>query len=246
MCVWTHSGRRSSRAAFPRLLRERRPVPTLSGLASARRACELVREGLRSGPATGHLGCIWCTEAAGFAAGSRQFADKSAPTKPRYSGPTKRRPVPTSSGRSGFGPEGVCELVREGLRSGPATGHLGCIWCPEAVGFAAGSRQFADKSAPTKPRYSGPAKRRPVPTSSGRSGFGPEGVGADLSAMGCEAALQPVTLVVSGAPRRLVLLPVPGSSRTSPLLQNRDIADQRSVARSVPTVFDQNPKRTCV
>ncbi|NAT38678.1 hypothetical protein CU661_16225, partial [Pseudomonas syringae pv. actinidifoliorum] len=29
----------------------------------------------------GHLGCIWCTEAAGFAAGSRQFADKSAPTK---------------------------------------------------------------------------------------------------------------------------------------------------------------------
>ncbi|KPZ09959.1 Uncharacterized protein ALO40_05580 [Pseudomonas syringae pv. viburni] len=28
------------------------------------------------GPKTGHLGCIWCTEAAGFAAGSRQFADK--------------------------------------------------------------------------------------------------------------------------------------------------------------------------
>ncbi|NAS99620.1 hypothetical protein CU668_26495 [Pseudomonas syringae pv. actinidifoliorum] len=36
----------------------------------------LVRDGLRSGPKTGHLVCIWCTEAAGFAAGSRQFADK--------------------------------------------------------------------------------------------------------------------------------------------------------------------------
>ncbi|KAA8716101.1 hypothetical protein F4W70_04790 [Pseudomonas cannabina] len=38
-----------------------------------------------------------------------------------------------------------------------------------------------------------------------------------MSAMGCEAALKPVTLAVSGTPRRLVLLPVPGSSRTSPL-----------------------------
>ncbi len=35
----------------------------------------------------GHLGCIWCTESAGFAAGSRQFADKSAPTQ------AKHRPV---------------------------------------------------------------------------------------------------------------------------------------------------------
>ncbi|RMQ33613.1 hypothetical protein ALQ07_101579 [Pseudomonas syringae pv. actinidiae] len=33
-------------------------------------------DGLRSGPKTGRLGCIWYTEAAGFAAGSRQFADK--------------------------------------------------------------------------------------------------------------------------------------------------------------------------
>ncbi|QBI62120.1 hypothetical protein E2N91_16595 [Pseudomonas syringae pv. tomato] len=40
-----------------------------------------------------------------------------------------------------------------------------------------------------------------------------------MSAKGCEAALKPVTLAVSGTPRRLVLLPVPGSSRTSPLLQ---------------------------
>ncbi|KPW19477.1 hypothetical protein ALO90_102023 [Pseudomonas amygdali pv. aesculi] len=51
-------------------------------------------------------------------------------------------------------------------------------------------------------------------------------MGADLSAMGCKAALKQATLAVSGAPRRLVLLPVPGSSRTSPLLQNLDIADQ--------------------
>ncbi|KPY75223.1 hypothetical protein ALQ90_05130 [Pseudomonas savastanoi pv. savastanoi] len=44
--------------------------------------------------------------------------------------------------------------------------------------------------------------------------------------MGCKAALKQATLAVSGAPRRLVLLPVPGSSRTSPLLQNLDITDQ--------------------
>ncbi|NAS77679.1 hypothetical protein CVE28_13600, partial [Pseudomonas syringae pv. actinidiae] len=56
-----------------------------------------------------------------------------------------------------------------------------------------------------------------------------------LSAMGCEAALKQVTSAVSAAPRRLALLPVPGSSRTSPLLQNRDIANERSVARSAPT-----------
>ncbi|AVB23075.1 hypothetical protein BKM03_11200 [Pseudomonas avellanae] len=43
-------------------------------------------------------------------------------------------------------------LVREGLRSGPETGRLGCVWCTAAVGFTAGSRQFADKSAPTKKR----------------------------------------------------------------------------------------------
>ncbi|MBL3866783.1 hypothetical protein EGU77_08390 [Pseudomonas syringae pv. theae] len=50
-------------------------------------------------------------------------------------------------------------LVREGLRSGPETGRLGCICCTER--FTAGSRQFADKrsvarSAPTQ------AKCRPV------------------------------------------------------------------------------------
>ncbi len=33
--------------------------------------------------------------------------------------------------------------------------------------------------------------------------------------MGCEAALKQATLIVSGAPYVQVLLPVPGSSRTS-------------------------------
>ncbi|KAA8718923.1 hypothetical protein F4W70_01335 [Pseudomonas cannabina] len=81
-----------------------------------------VREGLRSGPEFSCLGCVWHTEAVGFAAGSRQFADKSAPT------------------------------TSEGLRSGPEFSCLGCVWHTEAVGFAAGSRQFADKSATTSNR----------------------------------------------------------------------------------------------
>ncbi|RMN09749.1 hypothetical protein ALQ65_04537 [Pseudomonas syringae pv. coriandricola] len=42
-------------------------------------------------------------------------------------------------------------------------------------------------------------------------GFCPQGVGADSSAMGCVAVLKQATLVVSGAPKQLVLLPVPGS-----------------------------------
>ncbi|MFH7617184.1 hypothetical protein, partial [Pseudomonas syringae group genomosp. 7] len=49
--------------------------------------------------------------------------------------------------------------------------------------------------------------------------FCPEGVGADLSAMGCEAVLKQATLIVSDAPYASVLLPVSGSSRTSPLLR---------------------------
>ncbi|RMV43474.1 hypothetical protein ALP10_101320, partial [Pseudomonas syringae pv. helianthi] len=61
--------------------------------------------------------------------------------------------------------------------------------------------------------------------------FGPEGVGADLSAKDCKAAPKQATLIVSGAPRRLVLLPVPGSSRTSPLLQNLDIVDSEGLLR---------------
>ncbi|OSN20372.1 hypothetical protein BV330_01593 [Pseudomonas syringae pv. actinidiae] len=60
--------------------------------ASARRAWEWTcpRRAV-SGPKTGHLGCIWCTEAPGLAAGSRQFTDKSAPTKHRHRGQAKRR-----------------------------------------------------------------------------------------------------------------------------------------------------------
>ncbi|OZI83996.1 hypothetical protein CFN58_27935, partial [Pseudomonas avellanae] len=55
--------------------------------------------------------------------------------------------------------------------------------------------------------------------------FCPKGVGADLSAMGCEADPKPATLVVSDAPRRRGLLrsrqfadksaPKTGISRTS-------------------------------
>ncbi|PWD00818.1 hypothetical protein CX658_22870 [Pseudomonas amygdali pv. lachrymans] len=37
------------------------------------------------------------------------------------------------------------------------------------------------------------------------------------AAMGCEAALKPADSVVSDAPRRPFLLPVPDSSQTSPL-----------------------------
>ncbi|RMV86174.1 hypothetical protein ALP04_101909, partial [Pseudomonas amygdali pv. sesami] len=71
----------------------------------------------------------------------------------------------------------------------------------------------------------------------------PEGVGADLSAMGCKAALKQATLAVSGARRRLVLLPVPGSSRTSPLLQNLDIADKRRAASALRAWEQTCPRR---
>ncbi|KAA8708435.1 hypothetical protein F4W70_18395 [Pseudomonas cannabina] len=76
-------------------------------------------------------------------------------------------------------------------------------------------------------------------------GFCPEGVGEDratlrLSAMGCEADLKQVIQVVSDVPYAPVLLPVPGSSRTSeaslgPSYRNRYIVDKRSVARSAPS-----------
>ncbi|NAT64557.1 hypothetical protein CU664_15330, partial [Pseudomonas syringae pv. actinidifoliorum] len=54
--------------------------------------------------------------------------------------------------------------------------------------------------------------RRPVRT---HTRFCPEGVGADLSAKGCEAAPKQAASVVSGASRLLVSLPVPGRSQTS-------------------------------
>ncbi|AQL36749.1 hypothetical protein JN853_10015 [Pseudomonas syringae pv. actinidiae ICMP 9853] len=47
----------------------------------------------------------------------------------------------------GFCPEGVGASGGydgcDGLRSGPETDHLGCVWHTEVAGFAAGSRQFA-------------------------------------------------------------------------------------------------------
>ncbi|BBI44836.1 hypothetical protein KPSA1B_103588 [Pseudomonas syringae pv. actinidiae] len=55
--------------------------------------------------------------------------------------------------RSGFCPEGVGASGGydgcDGLRSGPETGYLGCIWYTEAAGFTVGSRQIVDKSTPT-------------------------------------------------------------------------------------------------
>ncbi len=98
----------------------------------------------------------------------------------------------------------------DGLRSGPETSHLGCVWHTEAIGFAAGSRQFASKLAPTA---SGPNQKRTLsiwPT----TGLLPGGR-ASLLAMGCAAALKPATSVVSDEPSRPVLLPVPGNSRAS-------------------------------
>ncbi|MCR8719450.1 hypothetical protein NVV30_12225 [Pseudomonas syringae] len=119
-------------------------------------------------------------------------------------------------------------LVRDGLRSDPKTSRLGCVWCTAATGFTAGSRQFADKSAPTV------ANKRSVARSANITRFCPEGVGADLSAMGCEAALKQATLIVSGAPYVQILLPVPDSSRTS------------DASRGSFTAYGQNQKRTGV
>ncbi|EPM97906.1 hypothetical protein A258_06946, partial [Pseudomonas syringae pv. actinidiae ICMP 19104] len=62
-----------------------------------------------------------------------QFADKSAPTLLQIAF------CPEGVGASG-GYDGC-----DGLRSGPETDHLGCVWRTEVAGFAAGSRQFADK-----------------------------------------------------------------------------------------------------
>ncbi|KPZ10267.1 Uncharacterized protein ALO40_02679 [Pseudomonas syringae pv. viburni] len=55
----------------------------------------------------------------------------------------------------------------------------------------------------------GQAKRRPVRCHT--TLFCPQGVGADSSAKGCEAALKQATLIVPDTPCVLVLLPVPGS-----------------------------------
>ncbi|NAT59851.1 hypothetical protein CU666_17790 [Pseudomonas syringae pv. actinidifoliorum] len=55
-------------------------------LRSSAKGCEAAK--------TGHLGCIWCIEAAGFAAGSQPFADKSAPTKTEISRTSEASPGP--------------------------------------------------------------------------------------------------------------------------------------------------------
>ncbi len=122
----------------------------------------------------------------------------------------------------------ACGLVREGLRSGPGTGHLDFTGCTVRTCFAAGARQIADKSAPTESEKSRTSEASPGPhtqRASARRAW-------DLSAKGCEAALEQATLILPGAPCVPVLLPVPGSSRTSPLLHSKQIADKRSVARS--------------
>ncbi|SOS32707.1 hypothetical protein CFBP6411_01347 [Pseudomonas syringae group genomosp. 3] len=92
-----------------------------------------------------------------------------------------------------------------GCEAEPKPATLVVSGAPRRMVFAAGSRQFADK--------------RSVARSAHTTRFCPKGVGADLSAMGCEAAPNQAASVVSGTSRRLVLLSVPDSSRTSPLLR---------------------------
>ncbi|RMO97798.1 hypothetical protein ALQ33_100845 [Pseudomonas syringae pv. philadelphi] len=87
-------------------------------------------------------------------------------------------------------------LVRDRLRSGPETGHLGCVWYTEAAGSAAGSRQFADKSAPTarpllqKPAVLGQAKRRPVRSHTSEASPGLQSCVASASGLTVAASLQ--------------------------------------------------------
>ncbi len=69
----------------------------------------------------------------------------------------------------------------------------------------------------------------------------PEGVGADLSAMGCEAALKRFRELVD---QRSVAWST--STVSDPAYKKREIMYKRSVARSAPTPFGQNQKRTCV
>ncbi|AVB23220.1 hypothetical protein BKM03_22305 [Pseudomonas avellanae] len=69
-------------------------VRTYNALLPGGRGSGLVRDGLRIGPKAGHFGCVRPTEAAGFAAGSRQFADKSAPTKNGSSRTNEASPGP--------------------------------------------------------------------------------------------------------------------------------------------------------
>ncbi|TES55442.1 hypothetical protein E2N91_22340 [Pseudomonas syringae pv. tomato] len=47
------------------------------------------------------------------------------------------------------------------LRNALESCYLGCTWCTVRTGFAAGSRQFADKSAPTKVKRSRTSEASP-------------------------------------------------------------------------------------
>ncbi|SPF11689.1 hypothetical protein PSCFBP3800_01644 [Pseudomonas syringae group genomosp. 3] len=110
----------------------------------------LVRDGLRSGPKPGRFGCIWYIEAAGFAVGPRQFADK--------------RSVARSAHTTRFCPKGVgADLSAMGCEAEPKPATLVVSGAPRRMVFAAGSRQFADKSAPTKDRISRTSEASPKP-----------------------------------------------------------------------------------
>ncbi len=103
----------------------------------------LVRERLRSGPKTGRLGCIWCTEADGFCCRFPAVRGQVRSYEKREIADQRNVARPAAAKRASA--RRACGLVRDGLRSSPKTGQLGFVWQTEAAGFAVGSRQFADK-----------------------------------------------------------------------------------------------------
>ncbi len=158
----------------------------------------LVRDGLRSGTKTGQPGCIWCNEAAGFCC---RFPAVRGQVRSYENREIAGKRSVARSHTTRFCPKGVGGLVRDGLRSGTKTGQPGCIWCNEAAGFCCRFlavrgqvRSYEKREIPDK---------RSVARSAHTTRFCPKGVGADLSAMGCEAEPKPANLVVSGATRRL-------------------------------------------
>ncbi len=110
------------------------------------------------------------------------------------------------------------------LRSGPKPATL--------VASGAPSR-LVSLPVPGSSRTSPLPHKRSVARSVHISRFCPESVGANLFAMAAKRP-KPATLVVSGAPRRLVLVPVPGSSRTSPLPHKRSVARSVHISRFCP------------
>ncbi|SOS35516.1 hypothetical protein PSCFBP3800_04295 [Pseudomonas syringae group genomosp. 3] len=116
-------------------------------------------------------------------------------------------PLPRNTHHAGLLPggrmsgPGDASLVREGVRSGPETGHLGVPDIPYASFL-----QPVPGSSRTSPLLRNPRLRTSqaspalLPRNTHHAGLLPEGVGADratlrLSAKGCEAALKSVTLV---------------------------------------------------